>query len=59
MIGPILVGTEKPVQIVTMSATVGEILNMAALAASRCPEETVKEGEAKKEEGKKKVAAAA
>jgi malate dehydrogenase (oxaloacetate-decarboxylating)(NADP+) len=33
VIGPILVGLAKPVQIVSMGATVGEITNMAALAA--------------------------
>jgi len=33
VIGPILVGLEKPVQIVPMGAKVSEILNMAALAA--------------------------
>ncbi len=33
LIGPMLVGLEKPVQIVPMGATVSEILNIAALAA--------------------------
>ena len=33
VIGPILVGLEKPVQIVRLGATVNDILNMAALAA--------------------------
>jgi len=33
LIGPMLVGLEKPVQIATMGASVSEILNMAALAA--------------------------
>lgn len=32
-IGPMLIGLEKPVQIVQMGASVSEILNMAALAA--------------------------
>ncbi|NBX03786.1 MAG: NADP-dependent malic enzyme [Alphaproteobacteria bacterium] len=32
-IGPILMGLDKPAQIVTMGATVSEILNLAALAA--------------------------
>jgi malate dehydrogenase (oxaloacetate-decarboxylating)(NADP+) len=33
VIGPMLIGLEKPVQIVRMGASVSEILNMAALAA--------------------------
>ncbi|MEH6402362.1 MAG: NADP-dependent malic enzyme [Sneathiella sp.] len=33
VIGPLLVGLEKPVQIVPISATVSELVNMAALAA--------------------------
>jgi malate dehydrogenase (oxaloacetate-decarboxylating)(NADP+) len=33
VIGPILVGLEKPVQVVRLGATVNDILNMAALAA--------------------------
>jgi len=33
VIGPILVGLEKPVQIVRLGATVNDLLNMAALAA--------------------------
>ena len=33
VIGPMLIGLEKPVQIVQMGASVSEILNMAALAA--------------------------
>ena len=33
VIGPIVVGLEKPVQIVRLGATVNDILNMAALAA--------------------------
>jgi malate dehydrogenase (oxaloacetate-decarboxylating)(NADP+) len=32
VIGPILVGLEKPVQVVRLGATVSDILNMAALA---------------------------
>ncbi len=43
VVGPILVGLEKPVQIVQMSATLSEILNMAALAASSA--ETVADGQ--------------
>ena len=34
VIGPILDGFEKPVQIVTMRSTISEILNMAAIAAT-------------------------
>jgi malate dehydrogenase (oxaloacetate-decarboxylating)(NADP+) len=34
MIGPMLVGMEKPVQIMTMSSTATEILTLAVLAAS-------------------------
>ncbi len=34
MIGPMLVGLEKPVQIATMSATASELLTLAVLAAS-------------------------
>ncbi len=34
MIGPIMVGLDKPVQIVQMSANVNEIVNLAALAAA-------------------------
>ena len=34
VIGPILMGATKPVQIVPMGATVSDIVNMAALAAS-------------------------
>ena len=33
VIGPILLGLEKPVQIVRLGATVNDLLNMAALAA--------------------------
>ena len=33
VIGPILIGLEKPVQIVRLGATVNDLLNMAALAA--------------------------
>ncbi len=33
VIGPLLLGLEKPVQIVPMGATVSEIVTMAALAA--------------------------
>ena len=33
VIGPMLLGLEKPVQVVQMGASVGEVVNMAALAA--------------------------
>ena len=33
VIGPLLVGLSKPVQIVPMNATVSDILNIAAIAA--------------------------
>ncbi|MEX0839438.1 MAG: phosphate acyltransferase, partial [Parvibaculum sp.] len=33
LIGPLLVGLEKPVQIVPMTANVSDLVNMAALAA--------------------------
>jgi malate dehydrogenase (oxaloacetate-decarboxylating)(NADP+) len=33
VVGPILVGLEKPVQIVSMNATVNDIINMAAIAS--------------------------
>jgi malate dehydrogenase (oxaloacetate-decarboxylating)(NADP+) len=33
VIGPILVGLSKPVQIANMSASVSELVNLAALAA--------------------------
>jgi malate dehydrogenase (oxaloacetate-decarboxylating)(NADP+) len=43
LIGPIMVGLEKPVQIVQMGSSVSEILNMAALAAADALEvETLK-----------------
>jgi malate dehydrogenase (oxaloacetate-decarboxylating)(NADP+) len=34
VIGPLLIGMSKPAQIVPAGATVGEIVNMAALAAA-------------------------
>ena len=34
VVGPILTGFEKSVQIVTMNSSVAEILNMTAIAAS-------------------------
>jgi malate dehydrogenase (oxaloacetate-decarboxylating)(NADP+) len=34
MIGPMLVGLEKPIQIATMSATASELLTLAVLSAS-------------------------
>lgn len=39
VIGPILIGLERPVQVVQMGASVSEILNMAALAAATAIEE--------------------
>lgn len=39
VIGPMLIGLEKPVQVVQMGASVSEILNMAALAAASAIEE--------------------
>ncbi len=36
LIGPLLVGMEKPAQIVKMSASVSEILTIAALGATEC-----------------------
>ena len=42
MIGPVLVGLDKPVQIVNMSASVSDIINLAAVAAM----EAIKEDEA-------------
>jgi malate dehydrogenase (oxaloacetate-decarboxylating)(NADP+) len=39
LIGPMLIGLEKPVQIVQMGSNVSEILNMAALAAATAIEE--------------------
>jgi malate dehydrogenase (oxaloacetate-decarboxylating)(NADP+) len=41
VIGPIMIGLEKPVQIVQMGSSVSEILNMAALAAASAIEEDV------------------
>ncbi|MBC6440740.1 MAG: NADP-dependent malic enzyme [Rhodospirillales bacterium] len=38
VIGPILLGLEKPVQIVRLGATVNDLLNMAALAAIDLPD---------------------
>ena len=38
VIGPILVGLEKSVQIVRLGATVNDLLNMAALGATRLRE---------------------
>ncbi|WP_372841847.1 phosphate acyltransferase, partial [Phaeovulum sp.] len=35
VIGPILTGVEKPIQICSSSSTVNDILNMAAIAACR------------------------
>ena len=35
VIGPILTGLEKPVQICAMNATVSDILNMAVIAATK------------------------
>jgi malate dehydrogenase (oxaloacetate-decarboxylating)(NADP+) len=34
MIGPMLVGMEKPVQIATMSSTASELLTLAVLASA-------------------------
>ena len=33
MVGPLLMGLEKPAQIVEMGATVSDLVNLAALAA--------------------------
>ncbi len=33
VIGPVLIGLEKPVQIVPMNATVSDMINVAAIAA--------------------------
>ncbi len=33
LIGPLLTGLSRPVQIVTMGATVSDLVNMAAIAA--------------------------
>ncbi len=52
-IGPMLIGLEKPVQIVRMGATVSEILNMAAFAAIEAMKSDKK---AEKTEKKKKSA---
>ena len=35
MIGPLLFGLERPVQVVQFGATVSDIVNLAALAAYR------------------------
>jgi malate dehydrogenase (oxaloacetate-decarboxylating)(NADP+) len=47
VIGPLLIGLEKPVQIVPMSATVSELVNMAAIAAYGA-DETAQAGEGAK-----------
>jgi malate dehydrogenase (oxaloacetate-decarboxylating)(NADP+) len=39
MIGPMLVGLEKPAQIATMGSTVSEVLNFAALACAKAIDE--------------------
>jgi malate dehydrogenase (oxaloacetate-decarboxylating)(NADP+) len=51
VIGPMLIGLDKPVQIVQMGATVSEILNMAAIAAV-----DAMKSDKKKPAAKKKVA---
>ncbi len=33
VIGPVLIGLEKPIQIVAMNATVSDMINVAAIAA--------------------------
>ena len=43
VIGPIMIGLEKPVQVVQMGSSVSEILNMAALAAASAIEEDVQQ----------------
>jgi malate dehydrogenase (oxaloacetate-decarboxylating)(NADP+) len=48
VIGPMLIGLEKPVQIVQMGASVSEILNMAALAAIDSMKQDEKEAANKK-----------
>ena len=47
VIGPIMIGLEKPIQIVQMGSTVSEILNMAALAAASAIEENTQKKPAK------------
>jgi malate dehydrogenase (oxaloacetate-decarboxylating)(NADP+) len=62
VIGPILMGLEKPAQILQMGATVSEILNLAALAAIDVIEEEerlrrIAEGKAARSTKSKKAAA--
>jgi len=57
VIGPILVGLEKPVQIVNMSATVADIINMAAIGSIDAIESQPAKPQAKP--GKKAAAASA
>jgi malate dehydrogenase (oxaloacetate-decarboxylating)(NADP+) len=52
-IGPVVIGLSRPVQIVQMSATLSEILNLAAIAAVEAIEE--KAGKVVGAAGKKKA----
>ncbi len=45
MFGPILMGLEKPVQILQMNSTVSDIVNMAAIAAIECIEDDERVGD--------------
>ena len=44
VIGPILVGLEKPVQIVSMNASVADIINLAAIGSLDAIDEKGKKG---------------
>jgi malate dehydrogenase (oxaloacetate-decarboxylating)(NADP+) len=48
LIGPILVGLEKPVQIVQMNASVSDIINMAAVASMESRDATLPQVEEKR-----------
>jgi malate dehydrogenase (oxaloacetate-decarboxylating)(NADP+) len=48
LIGPILVGLEKPVQIVQMNASVSDIINMAAVASMESMDATLPQVEEKR-----------
>jgi len=61
VVGPVLVGLEKPVQIVNMNATVADIINLAAIGCIDAIEEKslMAEKEAKEKKGSTPKLAAA
>ena len=55
LIGPMLLGLEKPVQILQMGSTVAEILNVAALAAIDAMDEDKEPGKKSKKKGQNNI----